>query len=111
MPNRILRESICSSESVQNLTLFEEVLFYRLIVNCDDYGRFDGRVNILRAKLFPLKENVSFKKITDGLRKLEQQGIVQLYEIDEKPYLCLVNWTKYQNVRNKKSKYPSPEEP
>ena len=36
MPNRILKESVCTSDSVNKLSWFEEVLFYRLIVNCDD---------------------------------------------------------------------------
>ena len=54
MPNRILKESVCTSDSVNKLSWFEEVLFYRLIVNCDDYGRFDGRVSIIKNRLFPL---------------------------------------------------------
>ena len=37
MPNRILKESICRSDTIDHLTWFEEVLFYRLIVSCDDY--------------------------------------------------------------------------
>ena len=43
MPNRILKESIRTSDTIGELSWFEEVLFYRLIVSCDDYGRFDGR--------------------------------------------------------------------
>ena len=61
MPNRILKESVCTSDSVNKLSWFEEVLFYRLIVNCDDYGRFDGRVSIIKNRLFPLKENLTGK--------------------------------------------------
>ncbi|MDE6938470.1 MAG: hypothetical protein K2P28_09920 [Lachnospiraceae bacterium] len=30
--------------------------FYRLIVVCDDYGRFDGRPAIIKGACFPLKE-------------------------------------------------------
>ena len=52
MPNRILKESICTSESIDRLSWLEEVTFYRLIVNCDDYGRMDARPPILRARLF-----------------------------------------------------------
>lgn len=62
MPNRLLRESICRSESIDALSWFEEVLFYRLIVNCDDYGRFDGRPAIIKGSLFPLKD-VAIKDI------------------------------------------------
>ena len=49
MPNRILKESVCTSDSIDSLSWFEECLFYRLIVNCDDYGRFDGRVAVIKS--------------------------------------------------------------
>lgn len=42
MPNRILKESITTSETLDSLSAEEERLFYRLLVICDDYGR--GRV-------------------------------------------------------------------
>lgn len=43
MPNRMIKESICTSETLAQLTPEEERLFYRLLVNADDFGRFDGR--------------------------------------------------------------------
>ena len=36
MPNRVIKESICTSEQIDALTPFEEITFYRLIVNADD---------------------------------------------------------------------------
>ena len=110
MPNRILKESICSSDSINGLTPFEEVFFYRLIVNCDDYGRFDARTAILKARLFPLKERISLKDIESARVKLADIGCVRLYEVDSKPYLYLPAWEVHQNVRAKKSKYPQPNE-
>lgn len=107
MPNRILKESICSSETIDNLTLFEEVFFYRLIVNCDDYGCFDARSKILKSRLFPLKD-IRDKQIEDALSKLSLAGIVVLYECDGRPYLQLAKWELHQQVRAKKSKYPKP---
>lgn len=109
MPNRIIKESICTSESIEQLSWFEEILFYRLIVNCDDYGRFDARPAILKARLFPLK-SVTDKQISEALYKLSTVGIVCIYEVDGKPYLQLISWAKHQNIRNKKSKYPDPSE-
>jgi len=106
LPNRIIKESICTSDTIDQLSWFEEVFFYRLIVNCDDYGRFDARPAILKARLFPLK-TVTEKQISDALNKLSTVGIVALYEYDGKPYLQLVTWDKHQTVRNKKSKYPA----
>ena len=108
MPNRILKESVCTSDSVNKLSWFEEVLFYRLIVNCDDYGRFDGRVSIIKNRLFPLKENLTGKTVAEAISKLESAGLVALYEFEGKPYLYLPGWNDHQNVRAKKSKYPEP---
>jgi len=110
MPNRILKESICASDSVDQLTWFEEVLFYRLIVNCDDFGRFDGRASIIKNRLFPLKENLTLKAVAAAINKLANVGLVVLYEFEDKPYLHLPTWNAHQNVRAKRSKYPSPDE-
>lgn len=106
MPNRIIKESICTSESIDSLSYFEEVLFYRLVVNCDDYGLMDARPKILKAKLFPLRDRLATKDIEDALGKLADAGCVELYEVDGKPYLCLPTWGVHQRIRNKKSKYP-----
>ena len=109
MPNRIIKESICTSDSLDGLGWFEEVLFYRLIVNCDDYGRFDGRTAVIKNRLFPLKENLTLKSVESAINKLATAGLVTLYTSDGKPYLLLPTWNEHQNVRAKKSKYPDPE--
>ena len=106
MPNRLLRESICRSESIDALSWFEEVLFYRLIVNCDDYGRFDGRPAIIKGSLFPLKD-VAIKDIEKALSKLVALDMVVAYEAQGKPVLQLLTWDKYQTKRAMKSKYPA----
>lgn len=110
MPNRIIKESICSSDTIDGLSWFEEVVFYRLMVNCDDYGRFDGRAAIIKNRLFPLKDNLTAKAVSNAVNALANSGLVVLYEFEGKPYLYLPTWNKHQSVRAKKSKYPSPEE-
>ena len=105
MPNRIIKESICRSDSIDSLSWFEEVLFYRLIVVCDDYGRFDGRAAIIKGSCFPLKD-VTVKQINDSLNKLVSVGLVRVYKAQGRPYLQLVTWAEHQRIRNQKSKYP-----
>ena len=110
MPNRIIRESICTSDSVDKLSWFEEVLFYRLIVNCDDFGRFDGRAAVVKNRLFPLKENLTLKTVENALHGLASAGLIALYVFEGKRFLYLPTWGKYQTQRAKVSKYPSPDE-
>lgn len=109
MPNRILKESICTSETIAELTPFEETVFYRLIVNCDDYGRFDARPAILKGRLYPLA-NVTNAAIQNALVKLSTVGILELYQVEGRAYLQLCTWTRHQQTRASKSKYPAPEE-
>lgn len=109
MGNRIIKESICSSDTLDGLSWFEEVFFYRLIVNCDDYGRMDARPAILKARLFPLKD-IRPQQIEQAVDRLASAGIVDRYTANGQSYLQIVTWSKHQTVRNKKSKYPEPEQ-
>ncbi len=108
MPSRIIRETICTSGRIEKLSWLEEVFFYRLIVNCDDYGRLDARPAILKAKLFPLKEEIDGREIERTLRRLAEVGCVRLYCFGGRRYLYLPAWETHQRIRNKKSKYPAP---
>jgi hypothetical protein len=89
------------------MSLFQRDLFWRLIVTADDFGRLDGRLNILKGALYPL-ESVTEKAIEDGLKGLSTLGIIDLYFVDGRPYLRLMSWLTYQQQRAKESKYPAP---
>lgn len=108
MPDRIIKESICTSDTLNELTWFEQVFFHRLTVVCDDYGRFDARPKILKSRLFPLRDDVDYTAIEKTLHTLHSAGLVQLYVTDDKPYLYLPTWDRHQRVRAKRSKYPDP---
>lgn len=110
MPDRIIRESICTSETLNRLSDFEERFWHRLIVNCDDFGRFYANPAILRGKLFPLSDGKTKKDMSDALNKLASVGLVELYTVDGKPFLHVAKWSKYQRTRAKVSKFPAPED-
>ena len=109
MPNRILKESICTSNNLDNLTLEEEIFFYRLMVNCDDYGRMDARPAILRARLFPLRtDSTTEDHITKWLYGLAKQELINVYEVNGQQYLQFKTWENHQKVRDHRAKYPEP---
>ncbi len=109
MPNRIIKESVCTSDTLNQLSWFEEVCWYRLIVSCDDYGRMDARPAILRATMFPLNESVTTKSLMSALDKMASIGLVVPYEVNGKPYVYLPSWGEHQRVRDSKEKYPAPQ--
>lgn len=110
MPNRIIKESVCTSETIDRMSWFEECFYTRLWTACDDYGRMDARPAILKSKLFPLKDRLSLKDVESALHRLADIGCVMLYECDGKPYLYLPAWEVHQIIRAKKSKYPAPDD-
>lgn len=110
MPNRIIKESICTSNEIDALTPEQEIFFYRVIVNCDDFGRMDARLSILRAKCFPLRvDKVKDRDIQRCLGALVEQNLIFIYSVDGKTYIQMTTWEKHQQVRAKRSKFPAPE--
>lgn len=109
MPDRMIRASICTSDTLNELSDFEERFWHRLIVNCDDFGRFDARPAVLKAALFPLMDGRTKKDMAEALDKLASLGLVELYEVGGKPFLHVVTWSKYQRTRAAKSKFPEPD--
>jgi hypothetical protein len=109
MPNRILKESICDSEEIDSLSDKAEIFFYRLIVNCDDYGRLDARPAILKAKCFPLKEPTIYTdlEILNWLSELSAKKLIRVYTTNNFPYIEVITWAKHQQIRAKRSKYPA----
>ena len=109
MPNRIIKESICTSETIDSLSPFQEIFFYRLLVNCDDYGCMDARVKVLAARLFPLRD-VKEKEIENAVEKLAEVGLIGLYEVDGRRFMKVLKWADHQRVRVSKHKFPEPDE-
>ena len=111
MGNRILKESILYSiKLTNNITPFEQVMFYRLIVIVDDYGIFYADPTTVGRSLFPTDENVRTVTIRKGLDHLEKQGLIFRYTVDGISYLKLVSWEKHQRLRNSRRKFPAPED-
>jgi hypothetical protein len=111
MANRILKEGIHTSKTIADLNDWgAEVLFYRLIVACDDVGRFDGRTPVIRAKCYPLMLNdISDEDVEGWLKKLVDVGLIRFYEVDGQRYLAMLKWANHQRLRNTRPKYPAPD--
>ena len=105
MPTRYLKPGIRDSESIEKLSHIAEILYYRLIVTVDDFGRYDARSSMVKAACFPIKDSINANKTETLLDELAKHGLIQIYKVDNKPYLQM---TKWDNVpRAKESKYPA----
>jgi hypothetical protein len=107
MPNRMVREGILASDLVNKLTWAAEVFYRRLMSVADDFGRYDGRPEIVRAALYPLRlDKVSAADVDKWKAECAQAGLVSCYHVDGKEYIQIENFG--QRLRVKKSKYPVP---
>lgn len=108
MPNRIIKESICTSEDVAKLSMGAEILFYHLMVKADDFGVYFGNEQIIKNTCFPLKSSeIKLKQVESWLNELIKAGLIFAYVAEDgKKYIQFVKWSKHQQIRAKKSKYP-----
>jgi uncharacterized phage protein (TIGR02220 family) len=107
MPNRIVREGIITSESVNTLAWPEEVFYRRLHSVVDDYGRFHANLSLIRAACYPLRLNdVSDQDVGKWLAVCATKGLVRVYEVEGKRFLEVAKFA--QQVRAKASKFPQP---
>ena len=109
MPNRILKESITTSETVDSLSVEAERFFYRLIVVCDDYGLMDARPAIIRSRCFPLRvDEITTATVQGWLGELEAADVIRRYVVGGRAYLKMTTFLRHQQQRAKRSKYPEP---
>ena len=111
MPSRVIRAEINSSDSLSRVSMEADLTFRALLVAVDDYGRFDGRLAVLKATLFPTRE-ISPKKLEGWLAELDAEGCIQRYEVDGRPYVALTGWERHRGKgrRADESRFPSPPE-
>lgn len=110
MPNRIIKESIRTSKSVNALSDFDFRMWTYLITYVDDYGRGPADAELLKGLCFPRRKGVTEAQIARAISDLAMSGMVILYEVDGEPFLAFPNWEKHQQVRTKQSKYPAPDD-
>ncbi len=109
MPNRLIKESIWTSESLGQCSIGANNLFKSLLPNTDDYGCFDARAAVLRGKLFPLMlHRVSEKNIIGWLDELVRVDCIRLWTA---PNGIMYGWMPGFNSHNDIKNQHSPKTP
>lgn len=108
MGNRMIKDTIRTSKSVNSMSDFEFRLWIHLITYVDDYGRGSADSELLKGFVFPRRKSVTESQIEKALAGLASKGIIHLYEVDGESYFCLPNWHKHQRIQAKKAKFPEP---
>lgn len=106
MPSRILREGLIDSDAIGQVSMGAELLFVRLILLADDFGRYDGRVSVICRRAFVNRRAYDDAMTAEWLHELADARLVGLYYINGRPYLQILNFK--QRTRQKVSKFPDP---
>lgn len=111
MPNRIIRESILTSQPVCSLGWPEEVFYRRLMNVVDDYGRCEALPQLLRARCYPLQtDQVRVADISRWMAACQKAGLVVLYGANGKEYLQIEKFGQQQRSTSKCPAPPSDDE-
>ena len=107
MPQRFLRPGITNSDAWNAVGFAAQSMYIRILTLVDDYGRYDGRPAILHAHCFALRPDVTPQDSAGFVSELQAAGLIQIYQVDGKPFLQLSKW---QERARGASKYPDPED-
>lgn len=110
MPNRIVKESIRTSKTVNSMTDFQFRFWVYLITYVDDYGRGSADPELIKGFVFPRRKGITEDTIKKTLAELATIGSIHLYDVEGESYFCFPNWSDHQRVQTKKSKFPEPVE-
>lgn len=108
MPNRILRDGILESQRVNLLSDEEEVFYRRLMSIVDDYGCYEARPALLRARLYPLKlDSKSEARVAEMLNALAAAKLIFPYVVQGKPILQLLDFNQQTRSSRKHPQAPA----
>ena len=107
MPERLIREGILESDSVNNLSPEAELFYRRIMSVVDDFGRFEWDLKKIRLRVYGYR----FEFATDERLKRWmaecQKELIDVYEWQGKSYLQIRKFN--QRLRAAKSKHPGPD--
>jgi hypothetical protein len=107
MPKRMLRDWT-NSKKMSQINESQEVLFTRLIMKVDDFGRFHADPFQVRSLLYPRKADVTAEAVRENLQRLEKVKLIRLYQVEDEEYLEILDFG--QRLRSFKSLFPEPYE-
>jgi hypothetical protein len=102
--------SLFQNEKFTRMPLGARMLQIGIITHADDQGRAKANPSFLRMQIFPDDEDVTNADVQKWLGLMVKNGTVMLYTVDEKQYVQLLNWWKYQSLQYAApSQFPRPD--
>ena len=108
---RSIKPEFWRSKDISNLPPEDRLLFIGLWSYVDDNGVGRGELSDIVADLFAddmfkdPRETVA--RVSRGLARLSEGGLIHLYEVENRPYLSVCSWSRHQRIdKPAKARYP-----
>lgn len=110
---RFLSQSVAESQQLARLSPWAEILFYRCIPHLDREGRITGDPRLLKARVAPIRDDLTLEMIPGLLAELHEAGLVVRYEAADVVAVWFPTFPKHQKGMRKDREAPSrlPEPP
>lgn len=112
MPDgRMLSKTIADNEELGAVSLEADYLFARCVPHLDREGRMTGNPDLVKARVCPLRPEITSGSVPDLLRQLAGAGLVRWYQVDGKQVLEFPGFKNHQRGfkfdREAASRYPA----
>ena len=109
---RSIKPGYCTSEAIAELSLGCELHFVKLWMYCDDYGRALDNPRLIKAAVWPLRDEVTAEQVAEWQDELEKHNRIVRYTVKGKALFEVCNWSEHQKPQHPKdSEWPSADSP
>lgn len=96
---RVYDQGYLYGRRINSVSPIAEFAFTRLILLADDFGNLEGALDMIAAKAFPLRRDVTEAQIGEWVDELKRAGLVDPYVADGRGWLHIANFEAMQPAR------------
>lgn len=104
---RTVKPEFWTSEQVMECSPIARLMFIGMWNYADDAGRLPLSAKSIKAQIFP-SDDITVEIIRGMIDELSSNGLVDVYDVDEKEYLQITGWHHQKIDRPQPGKYPAP---
>lgn len=97
---RMIHKAISTSKKLSKVSAKAALLYTWMIPFLDDFGCYHADTYILKRFVVPYRDDFSPRVIEKCLQELECEGLINLYEVEGYKYLELLQFDRFQTLKN-----------
>jgi len=97
MAGRVIKDSIYTSPNMNDLSVYAERHFYRVLMLADDYGCFESTPAVVRGRCYPLQESIRRTDIEKWQEELREKQILATWTENGHEYSMFVSFEKHNS--------------